>query len=215
MLSVNYGGKMSKGKLHDEILAYLTEHGETGVNVLAKEFDVPLSTMQKYLTDQTYFKKTEKRKWDLPENVNADIKSDTMSLMVSSVENALLVIKSQLSDLQQSIDTSLIPVSTLKRGIDNLIAPVAGKSDNIHPKIVELDKNVKLMQAVFKKYVGVCPQEYQELIKNIDLYGLIMEMGTKFLNSGFNEDITSLFLEQTTELSSESIELLKEYQKGS
>jgi len=204
---------VSNDKYYDLVLAYITEHGESGVNTLANAFDIPLSTMQKYLERQSYFKKTERRKWDLPENVNADIKSDTMVLMVDSVENALLLIKSQVTDLQLSLDSSLIPISTLKRGINNITAPAATKSIDIHPSILQLNENAKITQTVFKKYVGVCPQKYQDLIKNLDLYKLIIEKGTDYLNAGFNADLTALFLEQTTDLAYDTVQLLNQYQK--
>lgn len=204
---------MSNDKYYDGILAYITENGETGVNVLAKHLEVPLSTMQRYLEKQTYFRKTVNRKWDLPTNVESDIKSNTMTLMVDSVENALKLVNAQMAEVQLSIQNALMPVSTLRRAVDTLNAPVAGNSANIYPELAELDKKLKTLNEVFKKYVSKVPEEYQELIKGADLPRLVVELGTKFFNSDFNAELTSLFLEQSTELSEDVIELLKEYQR--
>ena len=204
---------MSNDKYYDALLPYINEHGETGVNVLAKQLDVPLSTLQRYLERQTYFRKTINRKWDIPNNVDADIKSNTMTLMVNSVENALMLLDSQLSEIQSNVQNALMPVGTLKRAVIGLSAPVADKSDEMHPFIVEMDKGIKESYMVFKKYMSKIPEEYQELIKNVDLYRLSVDMGTKFMESDFNVDISSLLLEKTTELSEDTVEILKEYQK--
>jgi len=204
---------VSNDKYYDALLPYINEHGETGVNVLAKQLDVPLSTLQRYLERQTYFRKTINRKWDIPNNVDADIKSNTMTLMVNSVENALMLLDSQLSEIQSNVQNALMPVGTLKRAVIGLSAPVADKSDEMHPFIVEMDKGIKESYMVFKKYMSKIPEEYQELIKNVDLYRLSVDMGTKFMESDFNVDISSLLLEKTTELSEDTVEILKEYQK--
>ncbi len=204
---------MSNDKYYDQVLAYVTENGETGVNVLAKALDIPLSTMQRYLERQTYFRKTINRKWDLPNNVDADIKSNTMTLMVEAVENALKLVSSQLAEIQSSTQNALMPVNTLKRAVINTMPSVADKSSEVDPQLLKLDKNTKDTYVVFKKYVDKVPEEYQELIKGLDLYKLTIEMGTKFINSDFNAELSSLFLEKSDILSEDTIELLKEYQK--
>lgn len=203
-------------KYYDLILPLITEKGELGVNEIARYIDVPPSTVQKYLTDQKYFKKTEKRKWDLPDRVNTDIKSDTLSLMVNSVENALLILKAQLTDLVESVDNSLGPVKTLKRGVTSINTPVAtksGESVDIDPRLLDLDKKIKDSYAVFKKYVKVVPDEYRELILNFDYMGFTLAYGTEVANGDINEDISALLLEKTSTLSEDTIEMLKEFQK--
>lgn len=213
MLTGKERGFMSDNKFYDDILGYITEHGETGVNVLAKEFNVPLSSMQRYLERQTYFRKTVNRKWDLPNNVDTDIKTNTMTLMVSSVETALLLLSSQLSEIQSSVQNALMPVSTLKRAVNTVLTPVADKTSNIDNEVLLFDKSIKDTYAVFKQHVKVCPEEYQEIISNVDLYKLTIEMGTKFIAGDFNAEISSLFLEKSSILSDDIIDILKEYQK--
>jgi len=199
---------------HDMILAVITEQGELGVNEIARRIDVPLSTVQKYLERQTYFMKTERRKWDLPANVNADIKSDTMSLMVNSVENSLLILKSQLSEIQESVNNSLIPLSTLKRGISTVKTPVAGKSVNVHPKLVKLEEDANEIEEVFKKFKDKLPDEYKDMILNVDMVWLSISKGTEYVKGEFSNQISSLLLEKGDNLSDDVINSLKLYQKG-
>src|ERR1043165_198534 len=40
--------------------------GPMGVNAIARELDLPTSSVQKWLDRQRYFEKTSSRKWDLP-----------------------------------------------------------------------------------------------------------------------------------------------------
>lgn len=207
---------MSNDKYFDDILAFITEHGESGVNAIAKGIGVPLSTIQVYLTKQTYFKKTDNRKWELPEKVIADIQTGTLPLMVNSVENALLLLKAHLTELSQDVDNALMPVDTLKRGLKRNTAPVADKSDkavDIHPRLIKADEKLKEAYVLFKKYLPVVPEQYRELIKNVDLVALSLELGSKYASAELMPAISDLFLEKTDILDEEIIELLKEYQK--
>jgi hypothetical protein len=204
-------------KYYDLIHPLLTEKGELGVNEIARAIDLPLSSVQKYLERQNHFKKTERRKWDLPDRVNSDIKSDTLSLMVTSVETQLLLLKAQLADITQNVENSLIPIDTLKRGVNSIQTPVAGKTDkvpDIDPELLIMDKKVKDLYAVFKRFVGKCPEEYQDLLKNLNIGKIIVEKGFDYLSGSFNVELSSLFLEKETELSEDVLSVLKAYQKG-
>lgn len=209
---------MSNDKIYDLLLAYITENGETGVNVLARHCDIPLSTMQRYLERQTYFRKTISRKWDIPSKVETDIKSNSMTLMVDSVENALLLLNSQMDEIQQSIQNSLLPLNSLKRAVINLNTPVANASReisaNIHPRLLEMDKKSKENDVVFKKYKDKIPEEYKDLIMNTDLLLMSIELGTKFVKGTVIPEISALLLEETDKLSDDVMDVLSEYQKG-
>lgn len=204
---------MSNDKYYDEVLHYLTENGETGVNVLANALNVPLSTMQRYLEKQTYFKKTINRKWDLPSNVETDIKSNTMTLMVSSVENALMVVDSQMAEIQLSIQNALMPVNTLKRAVSALNAPVADKATNMHPSIIKVNEFANVMQKAIKQYMSNVPEEYQELLKNLDIIGMCVNMGLNYINSSENADLTGILLGETDKLTEDTLKVLENHQK--
>jgi ACT domain-containing protein len=195
---------------HAEIKALLEKHGAMGVNQLAKELDIPLSTMQKYLDkDQTYFKKNQARKWVLPEtSVNTDLN------VVSS--NYANVIDSQLMSMNALIETLMSQFRatiTLIETNKPRNAPVAGIAPNIDPQVLKLDKTIKDNYALFKKYVKVVPEEYQDLIKNLDLARLTAERGTLHVKGEFGKEIAALMLEKITELSHDTLVVLEEYQK--
>jgi hypothetical protein len=200
-------------KYYELILPLIKEKGELGVNEIARHIGTPVSTVQKYLERQTYFKKTQSRKWDIPENVNADIKSNTLSLMVESVENTLRVLEAQLGDIQQTVGTVSIPLNTLKRGIDTISQPVAGKSIDIHPRLIEVDKKAKEALSLFAKYIPRVAEEYQQLLKGLDYHRFAVEMGTLYINNTFNLAISSLFLDKDDKLPDDIIDVLKNYQK--
>jgi hypothetical protein len=201
------------------IIQLIREKGPLGVNTIASEIGVPVSTLQKYLNkQQTYFKINSDRKWDLPGNVASEVKNSTLILNTEIVENTIQLLQSQMEELQLNLANALIPVGTLKRSIQNLNVPppVAALTNqiDIHPRLIELDEKTKKSNQLFKQYLPKVPEEYQELLKNLDLYAITIEMGTKFMNEQFNAEISSLFLEKEDKLSDELLEVIKIYQKG-
>lgn len=204
---------MTVGKHHDEILAYITENGATGVNPLARHLKMNPSTLQKYLERQSYFKRTESRKWDLPDRVNTDIAADKMKLMVDSVENALTLIKSQLAETITSVENAVYPINTLRRGLKSVNTPVAVKVQQLDPSLDELDKFIKQLEGVFKKFFSKCPDEYKLFLQNLDLHRLAIEKGLLYLKGEFGTDITAILLEKTNVLPEDTLTVLKMYQK--
>lgn len=206
---------MSNDKYYDDIHTFITTHGESGVNAISKGIDVPLSTVQKYLERQSYFKKTEQRKWDLPEKVNSDIQVNTLPLMVSSVENALLLVKAQLTDMQHLIDNSVLTTHTLKRGVDRRFTPVAAlpdKSVDMDKRLLKLqDGSIKLKE-VFKKQKSNIPEEYLDMIMNYDHVGLIIKEGIEYANNILEDEVYSMLMGNARELSEETVQILKDNQ---
>jgi len=201
---------MSNDRLHADVRRLIEQNGAMGVNQLSKALDIPLSTMQKYMDkDQSYFKKNNVRKWVMPEeSANAD-----MSVVSSNYSN---VIDSQLMSMQALINTLMSQFRATVSLIDankGTSQAVAGIMPDVHKSMIESDKRIKNTYDVFKKYINVCPEEYRDLIKNLDLYRLTIEMGTIKLNEVFNPEITALFLEKSVDLSHDVIMMLKEYQK--
>jgi hypothetical protein len=219
LLAVGYGGYEVIDKYKDDILALITKNGPMGVNALQRELNVPLSTLQKYMHRQRYFRINEDKKWDTPENVTSDIQSNTLDLMVNSVENTIMLLSAQLEEIQQTTKNALIPISTLKRGVKNLSPTVANRPQSanngeVDPFLLELDKVLKDGYVLYKKYVKVCPEEYQNLISNVDLVRLTVELGSTFVTNEISPELSALFLEKSTTLSEDTIEYLKMYQKG-
>lgn len=55
---------------HDAIKELLTNYGPMGVNAIANKLGIPVSSIQYYLkTQQSYFVQNNKRKWQLPDEL--------------------------------------------------------------------------------------------------------------------------------------------------
>lgn len=199
---------------YEAVYAVLSDKGATGVNDLAKALGWPLSSTQKYLERQTYFKKTESRKWDLPEKVLTEVKSDTLSLMANGVENSALITQSQLIEVGQSLELMLIAVQGLKKGIQNYRTPVAEKSVSVDLRLVALDKKAKDTLKVIKTHIDNVPDEYRDMLLNMDILGYMIDHGVKTNNDLFNTEVTSLLTGQADNLSEDTLSLVKEYQRG-
>lgn len=201
---------MANEELFAQVKRLLEQNGAMGVNQLSKVLDIPLSTMQKYLDkDQNYFKKNSSRKWVLPDMAANDDMSVASSNMPSIIESQLMGMNALIETLMSQFRATVTLIEANKpRSL-----PVAGTSSNLSPELLKLDIKVKELYVVFKKYVNVCPEEYQDLIKNVDLYRLIIEKGLDYLNEGFNTELTSLFLEKDDTLSDEVLKVLESHQK--
>lgn len=201
---------MANEELFAQVKRLLEQNGAMGVNQLSKVLDIPLSTMQKYLDkDQNYFKKNSARKWVLPDMAANDDMSVASSNMPSIIDSQLMGMNALIETLMSQFRATV----TLIEANKPRSTPVAGTSSNLSPELLKLDIKVKELYVVFKKYVNVCPEEYQDLIKNVDLYRLIIEKGLDYLNEGFNTELTSLFLEKDDTLSDEVLKVLESHQK--
>ena len=203
-------GNMSNDRFYDEILKYITEYGETGVNVLARELNVPLSTMQRYLEKQTYFRKTVNRKWDIPDNVEKDIKSNTATLMVESVETVIKLIESQVSELQLQLQAALMPINTLKRAV---IATNPSVATKINPLFETVQEDANNVYEAIKGNKSNIPEEYLDLILNVDLVRIILKKGADYYKDTFISALSGLILKETDELPDEILELIEHCQK--
>lgn len=202
-------------KYHDPILTLLKAKGALGVNAIATETGIPLSTVQKYLDkQQTYFKKTAERKWDLPHNVQADIKTNTLELTVGVIENSILMLQSQLDEVKESLQSTLAPIGTLKRGIANVATPVASVQPDIDKRLIQLDIDVNDNLELIQKSKNSFESEYKSLILNMDFLGIILNYGLAYVKGPFFTEVSEVMLEKSDFLSEEVIEILKEYQRN-
>lgn len=201
------------GKYHDDILAIISRNGAMGVNALQRELNIPLSTLQKYLHKQTYFRMNDERKWDLPENITSDIKSNTLSLTINVVENSILMLQSQLDEMKQSIANALAPIGTLKRGIDNLApTPVAGKATPLDKRLSNLNDAALQYKVIVRKQKDIIPDQYLNLLINLDYVGLVFSLGAVYADEMLTGDIYGVLVGSITELSDDLLDVIKENQ---
>jgi hypothetical protein len=214
MLSLQERGFIVPEKYHDDLLDYISRNGATGVNELAKELNIPLSTMQRYLERQTYFKKTSNRKWDLPEKVIGDIKTSTLTLMVGGVENALKLLDAQMQEMQQQLRTAMMPIDTLRRGVENIKPPVAGTSNgDIDSRLYKLQEDMALVPKLIKTHIDKIPEEYHDILNNVDWILLYIEKGREFFAERVSSPIASLITSDTEQLPDDALVALERYQK--
>ncbi len=199
-----------KNRIHD----ILTHKGALGVNALAKELNEPLSTIQGYLERQGYFRKTADRKWDLPERIAAGISHESLIVLAKGSQSSIDIIRTQLAELNSTIETVSNSLVTLERGITNyapMQLPVAESPEL--PKLVAdiLNDYVETEKAI-KLHLKHVPEEYKELFKNYDsLTHMVMEGKKAFTKLIIS--ITPVLSGQTDEVSTEVLELLETYQK--
>lgn len=199
-------------KYHNPIFALISEKGALGVNELAKATDFPLSTIQRYLTvQQTYFKKTQGRKWDLPERVNSDITDDSLNLAVNITEDSIKLIRAQLTDALNAVENALIPLSTVKRGIKHKPTPVAPKvnSEKLQDILEAADKIPTIIKS---KKENLTPEMYDTLMstKWLDIY---LDLGNKYVVDVITTELYDLLLGVKKEMDDEIFSVIKEYQR--
>lgn len=201
-----------------DIITLITQRGPLGVSALSKELNVAASTLQKYLHKQSYFKINEDKKWDLPENVVSDIKSNTLVLMTDLVETNVKLLKSQLEEMLQTVENAINPIETLKRGVNTYQAPVASKSDKpvqkIDSRISEIIEMEATLQSIFKKQSSNIPEEYRDLFFNFDYIGLVLKEGQSYTKEFLEEGTYALLAGKDTTLEEDVLQILKDNQKS-
>lgn len=203
-------------KYHKPILQFLEKNGESGVNAISAGIAVPLSTVQKYLEKQTYFKKTQRRKWDLPEKV---VSNAVVNQSASSFANVANVISTQANMIRTQLDTALMCMGILESNVaiinhvaEAAIAPVA-VSKPIHPSIQALNDNVETITQGIKKYINDVNENYRDLVRNADIYRIYVAKGGEYMHSQFNDELVLVLTKSDYEMSEEMQALMKEYAK--
>jgi hypothetical protein len=207
------GGFMIE-KYHEPIFKLISEKGALGVNQIAKETEIPLSTVQKYLsTQQSYFRKNEDRKWDLPEKVTSDISDSSLTLAVEVMENSIQLFKAQLEEMVQAAANVLTPINTIKRGISNKPAPVADKQPRVqNPKLAAILENVGRMPNLIKSKKSDLTDNYYQLLMNTDWLSMQLDLGDNYMKEVIVPGLSDLLLNQTEKLDEDTYTAIKDYQ---
>lgn len=200
-------------KYKDEILVLIQEKGPLGVNAIQRELNYPLSTLQKYLHRQSYFRINDDKKWDLPENVMGEVKTTSLTLVANVIENSILLLKSQLEELQLSVDNALSPINTLKRGISAQSPSVAAPSVKNHPLVDKIQSFVASLHESINNQKSNIPEEYRNLLLNVDLMRIMFKKGSDYFDSSFMPVFSGILLKETDVIPDEMLELIEHCQK--
>jgi len=208
--------------MHDEIEQLLREKGELGVNAIAQALQKPVSTTQKCLEKQSYFIRTQNRKWDLPERVldaanktanqlennAAQSRAKELALIVENVIAQVDAIKLRLSVVGSAIN-ELTP-SPVTIAAQAAVANSPKVNSKFEKRIIELDK----MHRILKAHIDRVPDKYKALLTNLDYSEVAWQIGATVMDNEINPELTSLILGEKTELQESTIALFEQYQLG-
>jgi hypothetical protein len=186
----------------------ILREGPQGVNALSRELNVPLSTMQKYMKTQRYFIQNEQRRWDIPANIAQLEIAKTQGNLNTVIDTQLAGIDSLFELLSSSIRSTVTLLKSQKA------APAAAKVDSSLPPVVaKFCADTKEQERLTREHLKKIPEEYRPLLLNLDTYQMFLTEGTKHVKKGFLNELSELILGERTELSTEIVELLEQYQK--
>lgn len=201
-------------KYHDPILAVIKKNGPMGVNAIAKAIDMPLSSVQKYLDRQDYFKKTSDRKWDVPENVTenlvAAIETNRLQLIAQSLNTQSLLVGNSVDLFVSSINDLLKQISNIIPALESYKAPVANDK-TVSPLLLKLQETVSQIPLIIKKNKDKLSPDYLELLTGVNWLELVINKGSIYFEENVSTEIAELLTEQREELSDEIVEAISQY----
>ena len=192
------------------ILAELQRKNPQGITELHRNLNnpPPISTLQKYLTKgQTFFKKTDDKKWSLPGSIvnrNEDIQQ----------QNTRKVLESQIEGIAATSEIIASQLQTFLLLAQNHIQPPVAEAPDIDQRLLELYKKTQASKDLIQKYKKVIPEEYRDLLVNLDLLGLTLAKGTVYTNAVIAKPLSDLCLEISDKLPDEIVDVLASYQIG-
>lgn len=201
-------------KYHDPILAVIKKNGPMGVNAIAKAIDMPLSSVQKYLDRQDYFKKTSDRKWDLPENVTENlvtaIETNRLQLIAQSLNTQSLLVGNSVDLFVSSINDLLKQISNIIPALESYKAPVANDK-TVSPLLLKLQETVSQIPLIINKNKRKLSPDYLELLTGVNWLELVINKGSIYFEENVSTEIAELLTEQREELSDEVVEVISQY----
>lgn len=212
------GLRVIMDKYYEKVKELLLAKGEMGVNAIAIELRVPVSTMQKYLERQDYFKKTDRRKWDLPERAtNNAVKqqsSNHLDTVALTIANQSQMVRAQLEAALMSLSIIETQSSIVTNAATMARLSVAGNSKQIDYRLSKFAENVSTMKTAIKQNANKVSDKYKELLTRLDLLELSLRMGSIFVNETLVPELSALLLNEIEELKEETVSLLEKYQIG-
>ncbi len=199
----------------NSIAAILVEKGAMGVTALATELDVPVSSLQRYLTGQKYFKQNESRKWDTPEKFQTNTELNTLSKMVNNAKAGIELTIAQQEDLLLRLSNTLDAINILTKGIENFEEPKIKSSSPpvADQRFATMLKDTETLRQAIKQNKANIPADYYELILNYDHISLILEKGKTAARDFLDTELAPIILDDASELTEETIATLKEHQR--
>lgn len=194
----------------ETIANIIAEQGPMGVNALAMELGVPASSLQRYLTAQDYFRKTSDRRWDLPGNVNSEVKSNTLALMVDNAITGNKLVHASVQEIIEQVEILTKTLTIVKRNVHNITnnnPPVADE------RFATLEKDSEtLKEAIKRNKANINPELYDQVLR-FDFIGMILDRGKPATRNFLDTVLTPIVLGDIDSIDDPNYELLKEFQK--
>jgi hypothetical protein len=208
-------------KYHEPILEVLTTRGALGVNQISQATGIPLSTVHKYLTSQQkYFRKTQDRKWDLPERVTAEIQDDALKVALESLDGSIVLFRKQLEEVQATAENLAVPIRYIQRAAEvrftkaPFTAPKAVASPEVHPVLEEVRERAELIAKYIKENIKKIPEEHRQLFLNFDIHSWIAHKGLDYAaNSEVTKQLSLLLMGQAITYDKALFAEVREYQR--
>ncbi len=206
-------------KYHEPILAFLERNGESGVNAIAAGIGMPLTSVQKYLNRQTYFKKTMKRQWDLPERVTEKLATDQETNRLKALAQSL---QTQVLLLNQGLEMHVASMADITKQIESIspmlesftpsVAESSHSNRKFDPRLIEIqDKCDNNMKAI-KAHKANIPEVYLEMLLNLDSIAISLSPDKDELTRIMADEIVPLITGNSKELSDYAVDMLLNYQ---
>ncbi len=195
-------------ELHDRIILLLRDKGALGVNELAKLVDVPVSTLQKRLHTQSYFKQNDDKKWDLPQNV-----AESQATM--TIEDFDVLISAQLTGIQSMynmLTTQIKSVITLMSAHKPKPTTVA-VNEPIHSEITAIMDEMATLSNIVKKFREAFTKEEFSLLNNADWVSMRCYLGKDIFLNEVTEEIATHIQTNGDKLSEKTMNHIKDFQK--
>lgn len=197
----------------DRISNLLAQKGALGVNAIATSLNYPVSTLQRWLTAQSYFKRTADRKWALPETVEDEINSKALSILLDTAMLGLKLQATIIEDLALKVNTSLQTLETLRSNVElmkSVNPPVASPLDARFQMII--DGENKFKGAIKANKANISDPEFLKLLLNFDLVGYTLQYGSDSTDLFFEQNLAPVILGEV-DPTEETWEQLRENQK--
>lgn len=200
---------MNTDQYHSQILALIEKNGALGVNAISNSTNIPLSTVQKYMHRQSYFKMNSHKKWDLPENIVANEVNASLSNFDTLIASNLTGITSLSEMLITQIKSAITLLSTQKP----VYATVADRSVKLDEHMDRLNIFINNLQKAIKEHMSNVPEDYLDLMRNLDISKMCIYEGLEHMTSEHLRDITDLLLGDRDILTDDSLKMIEKYQK--
>lgn len=200
-------------KRQEQIYKLLEQNGAMGVNALSRELCESVSTVQKHLMAQKFFRQNSKRWWDLPDRIVSENKTVTVQNSVQTVESSVHLIKAQLEELTAHTSGALAAISAVKRDFAVIqSAPPVAESGKIHSGLIQLNENIGKIPMIIRTRQEVVAKDLLQLLLNTNWMELILDNGRKYYREVIETDLYNVLLGEKYELNEEALTVIKEYQ---